>query len=184
MMIYFELFYVFFTVGLFTFGGGHAMIPLLQQQVVAHGWVSEQTVVDFIAVSESTPGPFAINMATFVGNKMGGALGTFAAVFGMVLPSFVVILIVAKFLTNFKDNRYVKSVMKMLQPVVLGLIAYAAVNVSITALTAAGSVIFDSWAAALIAILFFMTKLIKKMHPIALIILSAALGMLVYGVIL
>ena len=104
-MIYLELFYVFFTVGLFNFGGGHAMIPLLQQQVVSHGWVSEQTVVDFIAVSESTPGPFAINMATFVGNKMGGVLGTCAAVFGMVLPSFIVILIVAKFLSNFKDNR-------------------------------------------------------------------------------
>lgn len=183
-MIYLELFYVFFTVGLFTFGGGHAMIPLLQQQVVSHGWVSEQTVVDFIAVSESTPGPFAINMATFVGNKMGGVLGTCAAVFGMVLPSFIVILIVAKFLSNFKDNRYVKNIMEMLHPVVLGLIAYAAVNVSMTALTSSNTVVFDPWAAVLIAVMFLVTKLVKKMHPIVLIVLSALSGMLVYGVIL
>ncbi len=183
-MIYLELFYVFFTVGLFTFGGGHAMIPLLQQQVVSHGWVDEQTVVDFIAVSESTPGPFAINMATFVGNKMGGAFGTFAAVVGIVLPSFIVILIVAKFLSNFKDNRYVKNVMEMLHPVVLGLIAYAAVDVSKTALTSSNSVVFDPWAAALIVVMFLITKIAKKIHPIVLILLSALLGMLVYGVIL
>lgn len=183
-MIYFELFYVFFTIGLFTFGGGHAMIPLLQQQVVAHGWVSEQTVVDFIAVSESTPGPFSINMATFVGNKMGGGLGTFMAVLGVVLPSFLVILIIAKFLSNFKNNPYVKGAMQMLHPVVLALIAYATVNVSITALSSTNSLGFDPYAALIIAILFALTKVVKKIHPILLIMLSAAMGILVYGVIL
>ncbi len=185
-MIYWELFYVFFTVGLFTFGGGHAMIPLLQQQVVAHGWASESTVVDFIAVSESTPGTFAINMATFVGHKMGGAFGTIAAVGGMVLPSFIVIIIVAKFFTNFRDNKYVKSVMSLLHAVVLGLISYAVLTVTITATVSydSGTAVVDLWAVGLICVLFGITKIFKKIHPILLIVISAILGMLLYGVIL
>ena len=95
-MIFLELFWVFFLIGAFTFGGGYAMLPLMQAEVTAKGWISNEAVVNFIAVSESTPGPFAINMATYVGSEMGGVLGAACATLGVVLPSFVIILIVAK----------------------------------------------------------------------------------------
>lgn len=185
-MIYWELFYVFFTVGLFTFGGGHAMIPLMQQEIVAYGWVDAQTVIDFIAVSESTPGPFAVNMATFVGIRMGGALGCFCAVLGIVLPSFIIILIIAKFFKNFGDNKYVQGAFKFLRPAVCGLIGYAAVSITTTAIAyySGGVAYIDLYAVGMIALLFFINKKFKKLHPIALIGLSAVMGILLYGVIL
>ena len=97
-MICWELFYTFLMIGAFTFGGGYAMLPLIQEQVAAR-WgdvITHQSMIDFVAVSESTPGPFAINMATYVGSEMGGVFGAFCATLGVVLPSFVIILIVAK----------------------------------------------------------------------------------------
>ncbi len=185
-MIYWELFYVFFTVGLFTFGGGHAMIPLMQQEIVAHGWIDAQTVIDFIAVSESTPGPFAVNMATFVGYRMGGAFGCFCSVLGIVLPSFLIILLIAKFFKNFGDNKYVKGVFSFLRPAVCGLIAYAASSITVTAIAEySGEVAYiNIYAVGLIALLFWISSKFKKLHPIALIVLSAILGILLYGVIL
>ena len=95
-MIYLELFLTFFMIGLFTFGGGYAMLPLIQEQVIGKGWMTSEQIVDFIAVSESTPGPFAVNRATFIGTQMGGVLGAVCATLGVVLPSFIIILIVAK----------------------------------------------------------------------------------------
>ena len=95
-MILWELFYNFFKIGLFTFGGGYAMIPMITEVVVEKGWLDLHSVVDFIAVSESTPGPFAINIATFVGSHMGGFPGAVLATLGVVLPSFLMILVVAK----------------------------------------------------------------------------------------
>ena len=90
----FELFVTFFQIGLFTFGGGYAMIPMIQDAVMRKGWMTEQELIDFIAVSESTPGPFAINIATYVGAETQGILGSVCATFGVVLPSFVIILII------------------------------------------------------------------------------------------
>ena len=95
-MILWLLFYNFFKIGLFTIGGGYAMIPMITEVVVEHGWLDVETVVDFIAVAESTPGPFAINIATFVGNHMGGLPGGILATLGVVLPSFLIILLIAK----------------------------------------------------------------------------------------
>ena len=103
-MIYLELFLTFFMIGAFTFGGGYAMLPLMQEQVVAK-WghiISAEEIIDFIAVSESTPGPFAINMATYVGSEVGGIFGAVCATLGVVVPSFVVILIVAKCYDKFR----------------------------------------------------------------------------------
>ena len=118
-MIYLELFYTFFMIGAFTFGGGYAMLPLIQQEVGAR-WgdvISQQSMIDFVAVSESTPGPFAINMATYIGSVMGGqggsalgsVFGSFCATLGVVLPSFVIILIVAKCYDKFRNSRIVQG---------------------------------------------------------------------------
>ena len=95
-MIYLKLFLTFFKIGLFTFGGGYAMLPLIQQQVVEKQWMTLERVNQFVSISESTPGPFAVNMATYVGAEMGGVFGSVCATLGIVLPSFIVILIVAK----------------------------------------------------------------------------------------
>ena len=111
MNIFLDLFLTFFKIGAFTFGGGYAMLPLMQEEVLAHKWMELSSVVNFIAVSESTPGPFAINMATYVGSEVGGAygvmgsvFGSFCATLGVVLPSFIVILIVAKCFEKFKNT--------------------------------------------------------------------------------
>ena len=104
MMAFLTLFLTFFKIGAFTFGGGYAMLPFIQQEVLNHNWVAEADLINFIAVSESTPGPFAINMATYIGSQVGGdygfwgsIFGSFCATMGVVLPSFIVILIVARF---------------------------------------------------------------------------------------
>ena len=99
-MIFFTLFITFFKIGLFTFGGGYAMLPLIQAEVVSQGWINENQIIDFIAVSESTPGPFAINIATYIGTETGGFFGAVCTTLGVVLPSFIVILM------QFLDNKF------------------------------------------------------------------------------
>ena len=103
-MIVLYLFLTFFKIGLFTIGGGYAMIPMIQQDILSHGWVSQSDLIDFIAISESTPGPFAINIATFVGMSKAGLIGAVSATLGVVLPSFLIILIIAKFFAHFQDR--------------------------------------------------------------------------------
>ena len=117
-MIFLELFWTFFKIGAFTFGGGYAMLPLVQEAVINHGWLEEKQIADFIAVSESTPGPFAINISTYVGSRMGADFGVLGSVFGafvstlgVVLPSFIIILIVAKFFEKFKKSKTVSGCM-------------------------------------------------------------------------
>lgn len=183
MPIYLQLFLTFFKIGLFTFGGGYAMLPLIQQEVVGNGWIGEQEIVNFIAVSESTPGPFAINMATFVGSEMGGIFGAVCSTLGVVLPSFIIILLVAKFFMAFKDNKWVKGVMSGLRPAVIGLIGSAIISVVIEVFFPTG------WAPSAFATLSFWSSLIifglmlflqfKKLHPILIIVLSAVLGIAV-----
>lgn len=182
-MIYLELFYVFFCIGAFTFGGGYAMLPLMQQQVLARGWAGEEELIHFIAVSESTPGPFAVNMATYIGAEMGGVFGSVCATLGVVLPSFVVILIVAKCYDKFRQSRIVKGCMSGLKPAVVGLIGNAFLNVLMTIFFPAGftlmafaNVSFYIYAAifAVMLVLAF-----KKVHPIAIICLSAVIGIIV-----
>lgn len=131
-MIWIELFLTFLKIGAFTFGGGYAMLPLIQSEVEGHGWLTQAEVVNFIAVSESTPGPLAINMATFVGIRTGGVFGAVCATLGVVLPSFVIILIVAKFYEKFRKSRAVDGVMYGLRPAVIGLIGAAFLSVGMT----------------------------------------------------
>ena len=109
-MIYLKLFLTFFKIGLFTFGGGYAMLPLIQAEVLENGWMTNTEIMNFVAISESTPGPFAINMATFVGTETGGIFGAFCSTLGVVMPSFIVILLVATFYEKFKKNKVVEGV--------------------------------------------------------------------------
>ena len=138
-MIFWQLFITFFQIGLFTIGGGYAMIPMIEEEVVRQGWLTHTQLVDFIAVAESTPGPFAVNTATYVGittgmraggNLFWGLLGSFLATLGVVLPSFLIILIIAKFFASFQDNRFVKGALYGIHPAVVGLIAAAALSLA------------------------------------------------------
>ena len=184
-MIFLELFWTFLTIGAFTFGGGYAMLPLMQEQVAAR-WgdvISSEAMVNFIAVSESTPGPFAINMATYVGAKMGGVFGSFCATLGVALPSFVIILIVARCYDKFRESRVVKGCMSGLKPAVVGLIANAVLGVLVTVFFPAGvTLAVFSQAQVYICGAIFLAMLVlafKKVHPIVIICLSAVLGIAV-----
>ncbi len=181
-MIYLELFLTFFMIGAFTFGGGYAMLPLMQEQVALH-WgdiIPQETVVNFVAVSESTPGPFAVNMATYVGSEVGGLLGSACATLGVVLPSFVVILIVAKCYEKFKTSSVVKGCMTGLKPAVVGLIGGAILNVGVSVFFPGGMALsaLQTPAFYLSAAIFagMLVLALKKVHPIIIIVLSAAIG--------
>ena len=182
-MILLELFFVFFCIGAFTFGGGYAMLPLMQQQVLQRNWATEEQLIHFIAVSESTPGPFAVNMATYVGAEQAGVLGSACATLGVVLPSFIVILIVAKCYDKFRSSRIVKGCMSGLKPAVVGLIGNAFLNVLLTVFFPAGlalTVFADVRTYVYLGLFAAMLVLaIKKVHPIVIICSSAAVGILV-----
>lgn len=179
-MIYLELFLTFLKIGAFTFGGGYAMLPLIQEAVLSRGWMDMQALVDFIAVSESTPGPLAVNMATYVGATVGGVAGSACATLGVVLPSFVVMLLVAKCFQRFRQSRLVQGSMAGLKPAVVGLIASSAVSV--------GGAVFapGGWSTGILTQpetylslgIFLLALGLKKLHPIAVILLSGLLGLL------
>lgn len=181
-MILWELFITFFKIGAFTFGGGYAMIPLIQSEVVSNGWLTEAQITDFIAVSESTPGPLAVNMSTYVGAEIAGFAGALCATLGVVMPSFIIILIVAKSYELFKSNKYVKNAMTGIKPAVIGLIAAAFLSVAVTVFLPDG---FCGISDALRAPELYITLGIfasmtfaafKKLHPILIIVISAAIG--------
>lgn len=181
-MILLELFLTFFKIGLFTFGGGYAMLPLIEAEVTTRGWLEMSELIDFIAVSESTPGPFAINMATFIGSQMGGVLGSACATLGVVMPSFIIILLVARWYEKFKTNKIVSGCMTGLKPAAIGLIASAAITMAKTVFFESGvdMAVFTTVRFYISAGIFaVMTVLIfKKVHPIIIICLSAVIGII------
>ena len=182
-MIYLQLFWEFFKTGLFAVGGGMATIPFLYDLSDKTGWFTHLDLANMIAVSESTPGPFAVNMATYIGAEMGGIFGSVCATLGVVLPSFVIILIVARCYDRFRNSGIVKGCMSGLKPAVVGLIGNAFLNVLMTVFFPLGvsaavlaQVSFYIYGAifALMLVLAF-----KKVHPIIIICLSAVLGIAV-----
>lgn len=182
-MNYLILFLTFFKIGLFTFGGGYAMLPLIQEEVLSRGWIESAELIDFIAVSESTPGPFAVNIATYIGNEIGGIFGAVCSTMGVVLPSFIVILIVAKFFEKFKTNKIVSGCMSGLKPAVIGLIGAAVISIGETVFVAEkaiGEIFADIQtyiSAAIFAVMLVLA--FKKVHPIIIILISAAVGIIV-----
>lgn len=187
-MIYLILFLEFFKIGLFTFGGGYAMIPLVKEVVLKYEWLTEDRFFDFIGVCESSPGPIALNMATYVGASQGGFLGSILASLGVVLPSFIVILIVATILKKISDNVIFKSAVDGIKPVTMGLILSAGVCLLVKTIGInygnnfemnfdyISIIIFS-----IIAIIYILFKVIfkKKINPIILIITSAIMGLVI-----
>ena len=188
-MIHLKLFLTFFEIGMFTFGGGYAMISLIRDKALAFGWLTEEALLNMVAVSESTPGPIAVNMATFVGATQGGILGSLAATLGVVLPSFIVILLIAAFVRNFMKYKSVQAFLKGVRPCIVALILATAITMALSTLLdlaplsdgiapdVRGIVIF----AFLVAFSLIVKKLKKKKpSPILMILISAGLGILFY----
>ena len=187
MPLLLDLFLTFLKIGVVSFGGGYGMIPLLTDEVLAHVWLEESEILNFIAVAESTPGPIAVNMATFVGASQGGILGALLATLGVILPSFIIILCVASILSGLLKYAGVKSFLSGVRPVVVGLIIATGVSMSIMVLIGISVIgdkfIFDYKAAIIfvvVATTYMVYKKIKKttISPIILIGISALLGIL------
>lgn len=180
-MIYLDLFLGFLRVGCFAFGGAYGAIPLIRDVVLSYGWMSDETLTYMIAVSESTPGPIMVNLATYVGSNQGGLIGAAVATLAVILPAFVIVLLVMVLLKNTLENKYVQAVLHGLKPCIIGIIlatgAYMTVN-------HAAADIRAGILTVVLAALMFGSKPIfkKKMSPITLIAISACLGMAVYAI--
>jgi chromate transporter len=163
-----ELYLAFCKIGLFSIGGGYVMLPLIQKEIIErHGWLTLTEFVDILAVAEMTPGPVAINAATFIGFRTGGILGAILATAGVVTPSVVFMLLAAAFLRRFYEHRLVQAAFKGLRPAVIALIISAAVFVARAALTDTVSVV--------IGVSVFLLLLLTRLHPV-IVLFSAALG--------
>ena len=186
-MIYLQLFWEFFKIGLFTFGGGYAMIPMINQAVQSNGWLELESVYNMIAVSEATPGPFAINIATYVGIETAGFLGAVVATLGVVLPSFFIILAVYYIFRNINNNIFFKNAMTAVKPVVVGLITLAAVNIllnnifNIEKVSDFVNIQSVDWVGIFMVVWLFIVTRFKKINPILLIVFSAFLGLGLYS---
>ncbi|MCI8958611.1 MAG: chromate transporter [Lachnospiraceae bacterium] len=201
-MVYLQLFYEFFKTGLFSVGGGMATVPFLQNMVSKTGWFTFGQLADMIAVAESTPGPLGVNMATYVGYTVGlqhygvagGILGAVDATVGLVLPSVIVILIIARVLQKFRESKYVEAAFYGLRPASTGLIGAAGISIILIAFFRVEN-IYQLFSAgkcnigqvALAAVLLYLTRYCgktKKLHPVYFILLSAVVGVVCqFGVV-
>ena len=182
-MIYLTLFLEFFKVGLFCFGGAFGMIPLIEETVMHYGWLSDSEFFDLIGVCESTPGPIAVNMATYIGSVQGGIFGSIAATLGVVMPSFLIILLVASVMKNLTENRVFMGFMQGVKPVIVALILSTGVILLVKAVGAADLAVSSQDIVpmlifALLAAVYFGYGRItgKKLSSVLLILISAGLG--------
>ncbi|MGN0765641.1 MAG: chromate transporter [Christensenellales bacterium] len=191
MSIYLQLFLTFLKIGAVSFGGGYAMISLVRETCIANGWLTEEEILNFIAVSESTPGPIAINMATFVGSSQAGLLGSFLATLGVVLPSFVIILLVAAVMRNVLKYAGVNRTVKSVQPAIVAMILSTALTMFLSNVFNLSNVYsafeFDWKSLVIFAVVATVAVVYKKLRKknisaILLIVLSAILGMLFFGI--
>ena len=181
-MIYITLVFEFFKIGLFAVGGGMATIPFLMELAERYPWFTPAELANMIAISESTPGPIGINMATYAGFNAAGLPGALLATFSLVLPALIIIVLIAKFMSNFSDNKYVKGAFTGIRPMIAALIGYAIWQIaSITFFSKDGSQILFHWKPLLICagfLLIFQWKPLKKLHPIIWILIGAVIGIL------
>lgn len=179
MMVYLQLFWAFFKIGLFGFGGGAAMIPLIQFELVEHyEWVTSAEFTNMVAISQMTPGPIGINCATYAGYlASGNVLGSALATFALVLPSFIIMMMVARMIQKMKDNPYMEAAMRGLRPAIVGLIAAAALLLVNEETFGENCADWVSW--LLFAVAFVATKWLK-IHPILLILIMAGVGAIIY----
>lgn len=180
MNVFLRLFVEFFQIGLFAVGGGPATIPFLMDLAERVDWYTKSDVASMLAVSESTPGPLGINMATYAGYHAAGLAGGITATLSLVLPSLIVIIIVARLLDNFSENVYVQSAFRLIRPAVTGLIAAAVLGIFHTALftDAAGEFQIPVFQLILCAVFFgaMNIKKLKKLHPAVWLLAGAAIG--------
>lgn len=189
-MIFLKLFLTFFYIGLVSFGGGYAMIPLIEDVVLTNNWLTEEELLNFIAIAESTPGPIAINMATFVGTSQAGILGAAMATLGVVLPSFIIILIISIFIKNLLKHSSVQWVLNGIKPVIVGLIVATAVTLFLSIIfgisTIKDTTFAVNWFGIIIFAIITATSLIytkfskKRLSPIILIVISGVLGIIFF----
>ena len=187
-MIYLELLIGFLKVGCFSFGGAYAAIPLIRDVVLSYGWVSEEMLTDMIAVSESTPGPIMVNLATYVGSSQAGIPGAAIATLASILPAFVIILLIMAVMRHTLNNKYVQAVMKGLQSCVIGVITAVGVQMlwknAVLPLTGAEADWRPLALAAVLAVIYFGSRKIKALKkgisPIALIAISAVMGIIIF----
>jgi len=187
MMMYIDLFLGFLKVGLFSFGGAYAAIPLIRDVVLSYGWIEDDMLTYMIAVSESTPGPIMVNLATYVGTTQGGVLGALIATFAVVLPAFIIIVLVTAILNKFINNKYVQAVLNGIKPCVIGVIL--ATGIWMICKNILGNS-FDSFSpraliiTSILAFIYFgLSKKFKKgISPIMLIVISALLGAVIYAI--
>lgn len=184
-MIYLNLFWEFFKTGLFAIGGGLATLPFLTKIGTTYGWFTSEELANMLAVSESTPGPIGVNMATYVGNITAGVFGGVLTTFALVLPSYIVIYLVCKIMEKFRDNRYVQGAMTTLRPASVGMVAAAVLDVVVSVLFNTEAVASLQWSQMIVLpnfILFLVLMLIytkfNKLHPVVLLAAGAVAGIL------
>lgn len=200
-MIYLLLFAVFFTIGLFTIGGGYAMIPMIQEQVVSRGWLTDNELLNFFAIAESTPGPFAVNTATLVGFRLGnsylgfpgGLIGALISTLAVILPSFVIILIIAKYIENFLKYKQVQWAMNGIKAVVVGLLFSVVFDLLLKNVFGLDSFLqffenydfqkFDYIAFGIMILVYITKRFFPKLGTIFIILLSGGFGILFYGLV-
>ncbi|MCR1971893.1 chromate transporter [Clostridium cochlearium] len=168
------LFWSFLKIGAFSFGGGYAMITLIEREIVDHrAWITSQEFRDIIGISQMTPGPVSINSATFVGYKIGGVLGSLCATLGVVTVSFTLVFIVSHYLIKFKESKIVKSALLGMRPTLIGLIISAVLSLS--------KGVYSDIKSIVIVLITLGLLLWDKIHPIIIIIISAVMGIIFYG---
>lgn len=186
-----KLFFIFFKIGTFTFGGGYAMIPMIQQELSGK-YLSQAEIIEYIGISEATPGPFAVNIATFTGihayqdkSIFMQVLGGFTTTLGVVLPSFIIILTIAMLSSKIFSNKHVRNALKSIPPLLVGFIFAAFLNITLTAIIGHYNieVVFDYRALIIFVTVFITSFVYKKASPVFLIVFSGLLGLLVYGLI-
>lgn len=188
-MIYLRLFLTFFKIGLFSFGGGYGMLPLMEQEVISNGWLNSEQFLNFLAISESTPGPISINMATFIGTNQAGFFGAVCSTFGTIMPSMIVILFIVAVFKRFLEYKGVKCVFLGIKPVIVGMIfatgifmAIQLVLPNVTSWSLDGVNLLSLGLILGLGLFAFCFKKIRKKNvsPILLIILSAVIGMIIF----
>ena len=186
-MIYLDLFLGFLKVGLFAFGGAYGAIPLIRDVVLSYGWLSDEALSYMIAVSESTPGPIMVNLATYVGSTEAGFLGALVATLAVVLPSFIIILLITALLKNAFKNKYIQSVLRGLKPSVIGIVLAMGVYMLVKNCLMEDTFKMNLRSIVITAVLGIVAVLYKyfskkKMSPIIMIVISSLLGMFVYAI--
>ena len=187
-MIYLDLFLGFLKVGCFSYGGGYGAIPLIRDVVLSYGWLDDKAITYMIAVSESTPGPIMVNLATYVGSSQAGFLGAVIATLAVVLPSFLIILLVTALLKTALKNKYVQAVLRGLKPCVIGIVLATGIYMVFGNCFGAISALKVNLRAVMVTAILAASKFgyqhckKKKLSPILLIVIAAMVGVIVYGI--